>query len=89
MAREKRTNGESIQKSIIERQSRRNSCPCAFVRLGIREINPRLIVHAWKYRSSTFNRKNKKITDVHGQLLKQPVQKLKDMQSAEFTMVRE
>ena len=29
--------------------------------------------------------KNKKITDVHGQLLKQPIQKLKDMQSAEFT----
>ncbi|RWS43110.1 uracil-DNA glycosylase [Bacillus mycoides] len=27
---------------------------------------------------------NKKITDVHGQLLKQPVQKLKDMHNAEF-----
>ncbi len=51
----------------------------------LEKINPRLIVTLGNIGLQRLTGKNKKITDVHGQLLKQPIQKLKDMQSAEFT----
>jgi len=51
----------------------------------LEKINPKLIVTLGNIGLQRLAGKDKKITDVHGQLLKQPIQKLKDMQSAEFT----
>ena len=49
----------------------------------LEKINPKLIVTLGNIGLQRLTGKIK-ITDVHGQLLKQPIQKLKDMQSAEF-----
>ncbi|MGE7882523.1 uracil-DNA glycosylase [Bacillus sp. NPDC094077] len=50
----------------------------------LEHIDPKLIVTLGNIGLQRLTGKNKKITGVHGQLLKQPIQKLKDMQSTEF-----
>ncbi|PFN26581.1 uracil-DNA glycosylase [Bacillus cereus] len=50
----------------------------------LEHMDPNLIVTLGNIGLQRLTGKNKKITDVHGQLLKQPIQKLKDMHSTEF-----
>lgn len=82
----KERNGEIIQKKYNRTPNQGEILAHApLLDYELEEINPNLIVTLGNIGLQRLTGKNKKITDVHGQLLKQPIQKLKDMQSVEFT----
>ncbi|MBE5105407.1 uracil-DNA glycosylase [Bacillus thuringiensis] len=84
--REKRErNGEVIQKKYNRTPNQGEIFAHApLLDYELAHIDPPVIVTLGNIALKRLAGNNKKITDVHGQLLKQPIQKLKDIQHAEF-----
>ncbi|NWK70583.1 uracil-DNA glycosylase [Bacillus paramycoides] len=84
--REKRErNGELIQKKYNRTPNQGEILAHApLLDFELAHMDPPVIVTLGNVALKRLAGKNKKITDIHGQLLKQPIQKLKDIDHAEF-----
>ncbi|EJR55681.1 uracil-DNA glycosylase, family 4 [Bacillus cereus VD107] len=84
--REKRErNGELIQKKYNRTPNQGEILAHApLLDFELAHMDPPVIVTLGNIALNRLAGKNKKITDIHGQLLKQPIQKLKDIDHAEF-----
>ncbi|MGN4423730.1 uracil-DNA glycosylase [Bacillus cereus group sp. MYBK30-1] len=84
--REKRErNGELIQKKYNRTPNQGEILAHApLLDFELAHMDPPVIVTLGNIALKRLAGKNKKITDIHGQLLKQPIQKLKDIDHAEF-----
>ncbi|KMN46364.1 uracil-DNA glycosylase [Bacillus sp. LK2] len=78
-------NGELIQKKYNRTPNQGEILAHApLLDFELAHMNPPVIVTLGNIALKRLAGKNKKITDIHGQLLKQPIQKLKDIDHAEF-----
>lgn len=84
--REKRErNGELIQKKYNRTPNQGEILAHApLLDFELAHMDPPVIVTLGNVALKRLAGKNKKITDIHGQLLKQPIQKLKDIDHAGF-----
>ncbi|MFJ8355152.1 uracil-DNA glycosylase [Bacillus paramycoides] len=84
--REKRErNGELIQKKYNRTPNQGEILAHApLLDFELAHMDPPVIVTLGNVALKRLAGKNNKITDIHGQLLKQPIQKLKDIDHAEF-----
>ncbi|PER26722.1 uracil-DNA glycosylase [Bacillus sp. AFS054943] len=81
----KERNGEIIQKKYNRTPNQREIIAHApLLDYELEKINPKLIVTLGNIALQRLVGKNNKITDVHGELFKQPVQQLKDSSGTEF-----
>ncbi|WP_242142669.1 MULTISPECIES: uracil-DNA glycosylase [unclassified Bacillus cereus group] len=85
----KEKSGEVIQKKYNRTPNQKEIVAHApLLDYELEQIKPRMIVTLGNIGLQRLVGRNKKITDVHGKLLKQSVRKLKDINSSEFVWTR-